>query len=171
MRKGATATFISAAALIATGLVATPASAATYYEQIQLHNGLCFDVPNSNASSGVQVQQWTCNRTGAQKWAWYQVDSTHYEIRSYLNPGLCLNNWEGGDTSGNHIKLYACGSNNSDRVFNFVYKGNGAQLQPKSAWQNCVNGWGGNGVGNELRLFTCADVDNESIGQWAPVSS
>ncbi|MET9735914.1 ricin-type beta-trefoil lectin domain protein [Streptomyces sp. NPDC006458] len=171
MRKRAVAAVISGAALIATGLVASPASAATYYAPIQLRNGLCFDVPGSNAYAGAQIQQYTCNGTGAQKWAWYPVDSTHYEIRSYLNPGLCLNNWEGGDTVGNHIKLYNCDWFNPDRTFNFVYMGTGAQLQPKSAWQNCVNGWGGDASGNELRLYTCMDVNNEDLSLWAAYSS
>ncbi|MFB6840628.1 RICIN domain-containing protein [Streptomyces sp. NPDC056361] len=165
MRKRVAAA-ISGAALIATGLTASPASADTGYYSIEIYNHLCWDVPNSNAYVGAQVQQWGCNGTDAQHWSWRQVDATHYEIRSALNPDLCLNNWEGGDTIGNHIKLYYCGSSNPDRVFNFVRTGQHSQLQPKSAWKNCINGWGGNDWGNELRLYTCMDVDNENIVSW-----
>ncbi|WP_328958580.1 RICIN domain-containing protein [Kitasatospora purpeofusca] len=165
MRKRIAAA-IAGAALIATGLTATPASAETLYEVIEMHNYLCWDVPNSNAYAGAQVQQWGCNGTTAQKWSWRQVDATHYEIRTALNPGLCLNNWEGGDTTGNHIKLYNCGATSPDRVFNFVRTGNGSQLQPKSAWKNCVSGWGGNDWGNELRLFTCTDVADQNVGRF-----
>ncbi|MGH3805018.1 MAG: RICIN domain-containing protein [Pseudonocardiaceae bacterium] len=157
---------VSGAALMVTGLAAGPASAETGYHPIEMYNHLCWDVPNSNAYSGAQVQQWGCNGTDAQRWLVHKVDATHYEIRNYLNQNLCLNNWEGGDTVGNHIKLYACGESNPDRVFNQVHTGSHTQLQPKSAWKTCVSGWGGDAWGNELRLFTCKDVADQNVGSW-----
>jgi len=30
------------------------------------HSGLCLDVPSSSTNNGVQLQQWSCNGTGAQ---------------------------------------------------------------------------------------------------------
>ncbi|WP_405878373.1 RICIN domain-containing protein [Streptomyces sp. NBC_01136] len=169
MRKRIAAAVISGATLIATGLTASPASADTGYRPIKFHNGLCFDVPNSNAYSGAQLQQWTCNSTAAQAWSWHQVDSTHYQIRSALNTNLCLNNWEGGDTTGNHIALYQC-ETTPDGLFNFVITQTATdpveELQPQSAWHTCVNGWGGDASGNQLRLYTCMDATNEDIGQW-----
>ncbi|MFF0219920.1 RICIN domain-containing protein [Streptomyces vinaceus] len=166
MRKRIAAA-ISGAALIATGLAASPASAVeTQYEHVVMHNNLCWDVPNSNAYAGAQVQQYGCNGTAAQKWSWRQVDATHYEVRTALNPGLCLNNWEGGDKVGNHIKLYPCDASNADRLVNFVRTGSHGQVQPKSAWKTCISGWGGNNWGDELRLNTCMDVANQNIGEW-----
>ena len=39
-----------------------------YYKMVARNSGLCLDVPGSSASSGVQLQQYTCNGTGAQAW-------------------------------------------------------------------------------------------------------
>ncbi|MEZ0095908.1 RICIN domain-containing protein [Streptacidiphilus sp. EB129] len=162
MRKSIVAAVVTGAALIATGLAASPASAANSTSPLGFANDLCLDVPNSNAVVGQQVQQWTCNGTEAQMWTTYWVDSTHFQVHSGLNYNLCLNNWEGGDTVGNHIKLYNC-ETTPDGLFNWVHTGSGTQIQPQSAWHTCVNGWGGDAPGNEMRLYTCQDVDNENL--------
>ncbi|MER7756718.1 RICIN domain-containing protein [Kitasatospora sp. NPDC097643] len=154
----------------ALSFTATPAQAAgnlytipAYGVAIHFSNGYCLDVPNADAYGQQIVQTWWCNNTDAQRWNIIPVDSTHFQIQSVLEKGkYCLNNYEGGDVTGNYIRLYDCGTS-PDRVFNFVYKGIGWQLQPKSASVNCVNMWGGDQRGNEARLYPCASVSNENV--------
>jgi hypothetical protein len=40
-----------------------------YYHFTARHSGKCIDVPNASAADSVQLQQWTCNGTGAQSWS------------------------------------------------------------------------------------------------------
>jgi len=38
------------------------------YKLVARNSGLCLDVPGASTSNGVQLQQYTCNGTGAQAW-------------------------------------------------------------------------------------------------------
>ena len=39
-----------------------------YYKFVNRYSGLCLDVPAASTANGVQLQQYTCNGTGAQSW-------------------------------------------------------------------------------------------------------
>ena len=39
-----------------------------YYKMVNRNSGLCLDVPGASTANGVQLQQYTCNGTGAQAW-------------------------------------------------------------------------------------------------------
>ncbi|MBD0742270.1 RICIN domain-containing protein [Streptomyces sp. CBMA152] len=154
---------VCATGLMATGFTATPANAlSTEGHQIKLQDNLCLDIPGGNAVIGAQIQQWGCNGTPAQQWNFVHVDSTHFLVQSAINTNLCINNWEGGDKTGNHIKLYNC-ANSGDGSFNWVYKGSGIQMQPRSAGVNCLDAWSGTGQGNEIRLYPCTDAPGENF--------
>jgi hypothetical protein len=48
-----------------------------------LHNGmsgLCLDVPNNSATSGLQLDQWTCNGGANQQWAFDAVGSGYVVV-------------------------------------------------------------------------------------------
>lgn len=175
MRKRVAALAAAAAPLLALTIGTAPAHAGTvvpafptaYHVAIQFDNGLCLDVPNADAHSGQYVRQWGCNSTNAQSWNLLKIDYTHFKVQSTVNTGLCLNNWEGGDQTGNHIVLYNCGVTDGDGQFNMINTGGGTwghtEFQPKSAAANCVNMWGGDDWGNYARLFPCGDAPNENI--------
>jgi len=164
LKRHMAAVAVSAAALIATGLGATPAGAIPSESggQLKLQDNLCLDIPNGNAVAGAQIQQWACNGTRAQQWKIMYVDSTHFLVQSVIESQLCLNNWEGGDKTGNHIKLYYC-ANSNDGSFNWVHKGKGTQMQPRVASSNCLDAWSGTGQGNEIRLYPCLDAAGENF--------
>ncbi|MDJ0347364.1 hypothetical protein QMK19_39830 [Streptomyces sp. H10-C2] len=68
LKRRIAAVTVSATALIATGLAATPANAlSTTGNPIKLQDNLCLDIPNGNAVIGAQIQQWGCNSTPAQQ--------------------------------------------------------------------------------------------------------
>ena len=167
MRRKLAAIFTTATAVAGLGLVAAgPAQAADRANiEITIGNGLCLDVPNSQAYSGQYVQQWYCNGTGAQKWNVIHDGSWYFKIQSTLNPALCLNNWEHTAASGGHIKLYDCNDSTGDSLFNTkgVENSNGFwKFQPKLAVTTCVNVWGGDQVGNVARLFDCNNEKSNS---------
>ncbi|KOU47740.1 hypothetical protein ADK54_12660 [Streptomyces sp. WM6378] len=155
---------VAATGLMATGLTASPASAlpSDGGVPIKLQDNLCLDIPGGHAVIGAQIQQWGCNGSDAQRWNFVHVDSTHFLVQSSLDTNLCINNWEGGDKTGNHIKLYNC-ANTGDGSFNWVHRGNGTQMQPRSAATNCLDAWSGTGQGNEIRLYPCTDAPGENF--------
>ncbi|MFI6151994.1 RICIN domain-containing protein [Kitasatospora sp. NPDC051170] len=154
--------------LVATlGTGAAHADTRSVWGEVRFANGYCLDVSGGNFATGATVQIWGCNGTEAQQFSLYPADATHFEIHaSGSNNGhvLCVNNWEGGDTTGNHMRLYPCtqGSAN-DTWFNWVYKGNGRQIQPKVASANCLNSWGGLYQGAQARLYSCLDSGEENV--------
>jgi hypothetical protein len=96
------------------------------------------DVPNFHFSSGVVLQEWTCNHTNAQKWNVLDVSSAYFQVQSAARPDLCLNNWFSGGAKGDYIKRYSCSSVGSR--FNIIggntwdHSWNGYnQFQPKAA--------------------------------------
>ncbi|MDJ0347654.1 ricin-type beta-trefoil lectin domain protein [Streptomyces sp. H10-C2] len=173
MRKRIAALAAAAAPILALTVATTPAHADGYTE-IKFANNLCLDVTGGNFSPGVQVQAWGCNSTDAQNWSIESADSTHFRIVASRSFGdkqaLCLNNWEGGDVTGNHLKLYECNlSSPSDSLFNKTYYGGAVQLQPKVASANCLNTWGGLTQGAQIRLYRCGSMQEENV--WSPTGA
>src|SRR5262245_22459343 len=44
------------------------------------HPGSCMDVVGSGAADGTNIQEWTCNGTGAQSFQLQAIDSTWFKI-------------------------------------------------------------------------------------------
>ncbi|MGW4701477.1 RICIN domain-containing protein [Streptomyces sp. NPDC004285] len=165
LRTTALAMTTVAAAALGTFATAGPAQAADFYNiEIDLADGKCLDVPNANFSNGVDVQEWSCNGTNAQRWDVVYVSSQYFQVRVHANPSLCLNNWNSRGTKGDPIKLYACNSS-TDSWFNQVGSGwnDYFQFQPKNASSTCVTAWGGTAQGAKMKLDTC---DNRSYGSY-----
>ncbi|MEU6274930.1 ricin-type beta-trefoil lectin domain protein [Streptomyces populi] len=164
LKRRLAAVAVSAAALICTGLAAAPADAVGSEggSQLKLQDNLCLDIPGGKVFDSAQIQQWACNGTRAQMWNIFYVDSTHFLIQSAIENQFCLNNWEGGDRTGNHLRLHAC-ANSADGSFNWVHKGRGTQIQPRGASANCLDAWSGTGQGNEIRLYPCTDAPGENF--------
>ncbi|WP_230210980.1 RICIN domain-containing protein [Streptomyces kaniharaensis] len=160
---------VAAAPLLAATLGTGTAHAGSSGGEIRFSNGYCLDVSGGNFVSGATVQLWGCNGTSAQQWWLAQTDSTHFQVQAARSNDpngrlLCLNNWEGGDVTGNHMRLYPCSAGSAgDTQFNWVYKGNGKQMQPRVASANCVDAWGGLYQGAEARLYGCTDAAGENI--------
>ncbi|WP_328786809.1 RICIN domain-containing protein [Streptomyces sp. NBC_00273] len=160
MRTAALATM--AAATLGTVLVAAPAQAVTQNDiTINISDGLCLDIPQSNPYNGQVVQQWWCNGTNAQKWNRVDAGAHYFKIQSAAWPQFCLNNWTSGGAVGAEIKLYKCDSN--DSAFNIVGVdfGNYYQFQPRAASKNCSTMTGQN-AGDPMRLAPCSDNGSNS---------
>ncbi|WP_406058957.1 RICIN domain-containing protein [Streptomyces sp. NBC_01077] len=174
MRKRFAAIFTAATAVAGLGLSTAPAQAASVYNiEINIGNGYCLDIPNSQAYPGQFVQQWYCNGTDAQKWNVVDAGSQYFKVQSKAWPQYCLNNFESTAASGGHIKLYDC-NDPTDSLFN--RKGVESfdhlwKFQPKLAATTCVNMWGGDQVGAVARLFDCNDEKTNSYFDLWNVSS
>ncbi|MFD7540221.1 RICIN domain-containing protein [Streptomyces sp. NPDC059819] len=160
IRTAVVASAAATAAALGTLATAAPAQAASKYNvTINIADGYCLDIPNSNAFNGQVVQQWPCNGTNAQQWNIVDFGASHFKIQSAASPSFCLNNWSGGNTTGDYIKLFNnCDS--ADAAFNTVGNdggGNYIRFQPMKATSACVNMWGGQAQGAVARLYPCTD--------------
>jgi Beta-1,3-glucanase/Ricin-type beta-trefoil lectin domain-like len=81
-----------------------------YYNFVADNSELCIDTPGASTTSGVQLQQYTCNGTGAQEFsliatgidtsAWYEVVNE--------NSGLCASAAGGSTANGTAVEQLAC---------------------------------------------------------------
>ncbi|MFK0235714.1 RICIN domain-containing protein [Streptomyces vinaceus] len=158
IRSAAVASIAASAAALATLMTAVPAQAVSKYNTtINIADGYCLDIPNSDAHSGQVVQQWRCNGTNAQQWNIVDSGSHYFKLQSAAWPNYCLNNWSGRDTEGDYMKLYNCDSVDSNFNTVGVDFGNYIKFQPMKSKSNCVNMWGGQTEGAQMRLFRCSD--------------
>ena len=136
-----------------------------YNFKVMLLNGGCMDVAGGSTSSGAQIQEWTCNGTGAQVFQAQALDSTYYKL---VNPqsGKCLDVYGGQTADGTKIELWSCngGANQAFRLAssNGYYKIIGKQSN------KCVDVSGAQVAdGTKVQLWTC----NGTWAQlWNPVA-
>ncbi|WP_042435129.1 RICIN domain-containing protein [Streptacidiphilus anmyonensis] len=169
MRKRLAALAAAAAPIAALTIGLAPAHAdANQYDVAVFFPGngngyYCLDIPGNNAVVGQQLTSWPCSSNDeAERWNQIYTDSYHFELQSVTNTKLCANDWQGGDVSGNDIKLFTC-NGDADGTWNMLNDNGSWQLQPRSALNNCLNIWGGLGNGNPARLFQCGDFPNEDM--------
>lgn len=165
MRKRLAALAAVVAPLVALTVGAAPAHAADYVNVV-FHGSdgpdHCLDIPSNHAVVGQQLQGYECNNSDTQLWNYIKTDSYHFELQSKTSPALCANNWQGGDVTGNDIKLYYC-NGDADGTWNWVGRAWLDPIQPRSALNNCLNIWGGLAAGHPAKLYPCAEVDNEDV--------
>jgi hypothetical protein len=81
-----------------------------YFEIVNVFSNKCLDVPNGNASPGVQMIQFGCWQGPMQLWGVVLVPGTInlYTIAPFLNQGLCLDDQDWNTTPGANIQLWPC---------------------------------------------------------------
>lgn len=51
-------------------------------------SGRCLDIPNSNTGTGIQIQIWDCNQSGAQLWSVEHTSDDFYKITNYYGKAI-----------------------------------------------------------------------------------
>src|ERR1700739_4526290 len=71
------------------------------------HPGSCMDAQSGGTADGTQIQEWTCNGTGAQSFELQDAGNGHFHIR---NPpaNKCVDVQGAGTADGTKIQLYDC---------------------------------------------------------------
>ncbi|WP_067497366.1 glycoside hydrolase family 16 protein [Actinoplanes sp. TFC3] len=129
-----------------------PASGATMLQSN--FSGRCIDIPNGVPTAGSVLQQWDCNGTDAQKWA-FQSDGT---LRAM---GKCMDPAGGALANGTPIQLADCNGNAVQRFTLTAAR----TLQNVSSGR-CVDikDWNGSN-GAKLQLWDCAGTSNQIWGK------
>ncbi|MDM4718622.1 endo-1,4-beta-xylanase [Micromonospora sp. WMMA1363] len=74
---------------------------------VAVQSGRCLDVPNSTATGGVQLQQYGCNSTGAQRFVYNRVGTKTYTITNAQN-ALCVTVANGSTGNGAAVLQSPC---------------------------------------------------------------
>lgn len=79
------------------------------YEMVNNHSGKCMDVYHSKAANGTNVDQYTCNGTGAQEW-FISAESVAYGFSPLLDvkQGLpyVLEVYRAGKSNGDNVDIW-----------------------------------------------------------------
>jgi Ricin-type beta-trefoil lectin domain-like len=107
------AVLMSAAALSAMPVLASPAQAASGYGPIYNYGaGTCLDDPGSSRSSGTQMDSWGCNGGSNQQWREYSSKLVDNQFWFYMfqneASGLCLDLRGGSKNDGTPVIQYPC---------------------------------------------------------------
>ncbi|MER7575890.1 ricin-type beta-trefoil lectin domain protein [Streptomyces sp. NPDC126514] len=116
-------------------------------------NGKCLDVAQSSTADGTQIQLWTCNGTGAQRWT-LSADKT---VRAFSK---CLDVSGGNTADGTKIQLWTC---NGSGAQVWEPQADGTVRNPQSG--KCLDASGGTwNDGTPVHLWTCHTGANQ---KWA----
>lgn len=124
------------------------------YKITAKHSGKCLDLPNSSLSNGTQLQQYSCNGTGAQQFDVYYVGGSKYEIRN-VTSGKCIEANNGWTGNGTNIQQWDCNQTNAQRWYLSGTGETDGNLQFKSALDSgkvwdVTGGSTSNGAGIQL---------------------
>ncbi|MGW2563609.1 RICIN domain-containing protein [Streptomyces sp. NPDC001514] len=129
----------------------------TVVQLTSANSGKCLDVEGAKTTNGIDVQQYTCNSTSAQKWNAVAKAGGSFELRSVLS-GKCLEVERQGTKSGAVVQQWTCGEGEHQRwqmmLVDPVRKL--YELQPMHADGMCLDVPGAktdNGVNTQL--YTC----------------
>lgn len=79
----------------------------TYKLGTLVRPGACVDVASAGTADGTNIQEWTCNGTGAQSFQLQAIDSTWYKIVNTTS-GKCIDVAANGTADGTNIQLWTC---------------------------------------------------------------
>jgi hypothetical protein len=115
----------------------------------------CIDVANSGTADRVNVQQWACNGTNAQRWQITQTANNVYQVRSVIS-GKCLNVDGGAAGDFTNVDQFTC-DGSAKQQWAIVPLGNAQyRLMPKTAANRCLDvNNSGTGDGTNIQQFTC----------------
>jgi len=135
-------------------LTPTAVSAGSTYTLVRDGSGKCLDVNGAGTADGTNIQQWTCNGTGAQS---FRVDSLGSGQVRLVNPssGKCVDLDGAGTSNGTNVQLWTC---NGTVAQSWVLQDQGGGftrlMNPHSGKCLDVNG-AGSADGTNVQLWTC----------------
>lgn len=74
----------------------------------------CLDVAAADVNDGANVQLWSCNGTGAQRFKAMAFDDTWFQLVSTIS-GRCLDAAGGGTSDGTNVQMWACNGTDAQK--------------------------------------------------------
>ena len=126
------------------------------------HSGKCMDVASSGTANGTNVQQWTCNGTGAQRFDVEDLGSGRYRLVN-TNSGKCVDVAGAGTGNGVNIQIWSCNGGDG-QAFRLESASGGYQTLVNVNSNRCVDVKGaGTADGANIHQWRCHGRDNQ---QW-----
>lgn len=136
----------------------------TYITLIAQHSGKCLDVPSSSTQSGVQLQQYSCNGTGAQLFKLLPVSGTT-DLFTLVNKtsNLCLDVHSSSTSDGAKVIQWSC-TGNANQQFRLQDVSSGVYKLVAKHSNKCVDVSGAaTGNGAAVQQWSCHNGANQ---QW-----
>jgi hypothetical protein len=123
----------------------------------------CVDVAGGSMASGTNIQQWTCNGSGAQRFTATHKGEGLYELRR-ADTALCVDVASQAWANGTNIQQYTC-NNSAAQRFYIVNHGGGQYEVRRTGPGNaqCMDLNGGNAAdGTNIFTWGCAQPNNNN---------
>src|SRR6201996_9712237 len=103
----------------------------TYSFETAVNTASCMDVAGASTADGAQVQEYTCNGTGAQSFQAVALDSTYFKLVNSAS-GKCLDVAANATANGTKIDQYTCNGTTA-QAFKFPASGTGYTIIGKQS--------------------------------------
>jgi beta-glucanase (GH16 family) len=137
------------------------------YTLVRAGSGKCLDVQGGGNADLTNIQQWSCNGSGAQLFRFEDIGGGNVRL---VNPqsGKCVDINAAGTADGTNVQLYTC-NGTAAQSFALQDQGNGYRslMNPHSG--KCVDvSEASNADGANAQLWTC---NGTAAQQWMPSGS
>jgi hypothetical protein len=125
----------------------------TYTFGTAVHSGSCMDIAAASTADGAQIQEYSCNGTGAQTFQPVALDATYFKI---VNPesGKCVDIAANATADGTKVDLYTCNGTTA-QAFKFVPSGSSYTIVGKQSGK-CLDVTAASSAnGTKIDLYTC----------------
>ena len=126
----------------------------TYTFRLSVGANKCIDVNGSGTADGTNIQEWTCNGTGAQL---FRVDNLPNGQARLVNPqsGKCMDIAGAGTADGTNVQLWTCNGTGA-QAFELLDAGIGKVRLRNPSSGKCVDvAAAGTTDGTNIQLWTC----------------
>ena len=116
--------------------------------------GACMDAQGAGTADGTQIQEWSCNGTGAQSFAVQAAANGAYNLVN-TNANKCVNVQGAGTADGTKIQLYDC-NGTAAQTFSIEPQANGFVTLVNTNSGKCLDVAGDNPAnGTVVQLYDC----------------
>ena len=125
----------------------------TYTFGTAVHSGSCMDIAAASTADGAQIQEYSCNGTGAQTFQPVALDATYFKI---VNPesGKCVDIAANATADGTKVDLYTCNGTTA-QAFKFVPSGSSYTIVGQQSGK-CLDVTAASSAnGTKIDLYTC----------------
>jgi hypothetical protein len=128
------------------------------------HPGSCMDAQGSGTADGTQIQEWTCNGTGAQSFELQDAGNGAFTIHN-TNAGKCVDVQGDGSADGTKVQLYDCNGTGA-QSFDVQDAGGGLVSFVNTSSNKCLDVSGDNPAdGTVVQLWDCNGTNAQ---RWNP---
>jgi hypothetical protein len=138
---------------------------ATNVKLVTSVNGKCLDVNGAGTADGTNIQEWTCNGSGAQS---FQIQDQGGGVVRIVNTnsGKCVDVKAGGTADGTNVQLLTC-NGGASQSFRMQDAGGGTFAIVNNASNKCVDiAQSGTADGTNVQLWTCNGTNAQ---RWQPI--